>query len=199
MVVTEINPDNLIDQLQQGNESAFSALYDMYSKPLYRNLLCLVKDEDVAQELLQDLFMKIWEIRERIEPEKSFKSFLYKIAENLAYSHFRQIAKNERLIAKLIISSVEFVTNAEDAIIVKENHALLQRAISSLSPQAKQVYTLCKLEGKSYEEVSHQLGISPKTISAHIVKANKDVRRFFLHNSEPAVVFVVINLLAHAK
>lgn len=199
MVVTEINPDNLIDQLQQGNGSAFSALYDMYSKPLYRNLLRLVKDEDVAQELLQDLFMKIWEIRERIEPEKSFKSFLYKIAENLAYAHFRQIAKNERLIAKLIISSVEFVTNAEDTIIVKENHALLQRAISSLSPQAKQVYTLCKLEGKSYEEVSQQLGISHKTISGHIVKANKDVKRFFLLNSETAVVLIVINLLTHGK
>ena len=195
MVVKELNQSLLLDRLRGGSESAFSALYDWYSKPLYRNIIRLVKDEAIAEELLQDLFLKVWEVRQTIDPDKSFKSFLYKVAENLAYAHFRQIAKNERLIAKLIISSVEFATNAEDAIIAKENHALLQKAISSLPPQAKQVYTLCKLEGKSYEEVSQQLGISPKTISGHIVKANKDVKRYFRANSDLIMLIVVLQIM----
>jgi len=187
----------LINQLQQGSEQAFTQLYDKFSKQLYRNILGLVKDVDIAQELLQDLFLKIWESREHINPEKSFKSFLYKVAENLVYAHFRKIAKDNRIIARLVISSVEFDTNAEDAIITKENHYLLKKAIEHLSPQRKHIYTLCKLEGKSYEEVSSELGISVSTISDHIVKANKAVKKHFYLNQNIAVILIASQFLKH--
>jgi RNA polymerase sigma-70 factor (family 1) len=187
----------LIKQLHQGSETAFTLLYDKYSKQLYRNIFRLVKDEDIAQELLQDLFLKIWESREHINPEKSFKSFLYKVAENLVYAHFRKIAKDNRIIARLVMSSAEFDTNVEDAIINKENQDLLKKAIEHLSPQRKHIYTLCKLDGKSYEEVSSELGISVSTISDHIVKANKAVKKYFYLNQDIAIILIASQLLKH--
>jgi RNA polymerase sigma-70 factor (family 1) len=187
----------LIKQLQQGSEQAFTHLYDKYSKQLYRNILRLVKEEDIAEELLQDLFLKIWESRENINHEKSFKSFLYKVAENLVYGHFRKIAKDNRLIASLVMSYVEFDTNVEDAIITKENHDLLKKAIEHLSPQRKHIYTLCKLDGKSYEEVSSELGISVSTISDHIVKANKAVKKHFYSNQNVAIILIASQFLKH--
>jgi len=189
----------LIQQLQQGSEHAFTMLYDKYSKQLYRNIVRLVKDEDTARELLQDLFLKIWENRWNINPDKSFKSYLYKIAENLIYAHFGKIAKDNRLIAKLVSSYVDFDTNAEDAIIRQENHDLLKKAITSLSPQRKQVFTLCKLEGRSYEEVSNELGISTSTIRDHIVKANKAVKQYFLLNQDVAVLFIISQVFFGTK
>ncbi|MEB0261815.1 sigma-70 family RNA polymerase sigma factor [Mucilaginibacter sp. 10I4] len=189
----------LILQLQQGGEQAFTILYDQYSKQLYRNILRLVKDEDIAQELLQDLFLKIWESRENINPEKSFKSFLYKVAENLVYGYFRKIAKENRLIAKLVISYVDFDTNAEEAMISKENHDLLKKAIANLSPQRKQIYTLCKLEGKSYEEVSNELGISTSTIRNQIVKANKAFKQYFSLNQDLVIILLTSQILRHLK
>jgi len=187
----------LIKQLQQGSEQAFTQLYDKFSNQLYRNIFRLVKDDDIAQELLQDLFLKIWESREKIDPEKSFKSFLYKVAENLVYAHFRKIAKDNRIMAKLVISFVEFDPNTEDAIISKENHALLKKAIENLSPQRKFIYTRCKLEGKSYEEVSTELGISVSTISDHIVKANKAVKKYYHLNQDIAIILIASEFLKH--
>jgi RNA polymerase sigma-70 factor (ECF subfamily) len=168
----------LIHQLQHGSEQAFTLVYDKYSKQLYRNITHLVKDEDIAEELLQDLFLKIWENRWNINPDKSFKSYLYKIAENLVYTHFSKIAKDNRLIAKLVISYVDYDTNAEETIICQENHDLLKKAITNLSPQRKQVFTLCKLEGKSYEEVSKELGISAGEFADidHLIPAQTDHR-----------------------
>jgi len=189
----------LILQLQQGSDQAFTLLYDKYSKQLYRNILRLTKDENIAEELLQDLFLKIWESRENINPEKSFKSFLYKVAENLVYAHFRKIAKDNRLIAKLVIAYVDVDINAEDVIISKENQNLLNKAIENLPPQRKQVYMLCKLEGKTYEEVSNELGISTSTIRNQIVKANKAVRQYFISNQDIAIIVITAHLLRHLK
>ncbi|WP_179414598.1 RNA polymerase sigma factor [Mucilaginibacter sp. E4BP6] len=194
-----LNLSFLVEQLQQGNEAAFTALYDLFSKPLYRNMLRLVKDEAIAEELLQDLFMKIWESRETISVEGSFKSFLYKVAQNLVYGHFRKIAKNNRLVERMISNAVGFDPTAEDVMIRKESHILLRSAIESLSPQRKQVYTLCKLEGKSYEEAGHELGVSPSTIRDHIVKGNKAVKRYLDLNRDIAVLFITIQLLDHLK
>ena len=98
------NIDLLTEQLKHDSEQAFTQLYDLFSKQLYRNILRLVKDKDIAEELLQDLFLKIWSNRHKIDPEKSFKSFLYKVAENLVYGHYRKVAQDERLIASLIKS-----------------------------------------------------------------------------------------------
>ncbi|MFA6084219.1 RNA polymerase sigma factor [Mucilaginibacter sp.] len=189
----------LIQQLRTGSENAFTALYDKYSTQLYRNILRLVKDDDIAQELLQDLFLKIWESRQNIKLEGSFKSFLYKVAENLVYTHFRKIAKDNRLIAKLIISYDDFETNVEETIISRENHALLRKAIENLSPQRKQIYVLCKLEGKSYEEVSNELGISTSTVRNQIVKANKSIKQFFTLNQEMVIVLLASQILRHLK
>jgi len=199
MTADDENLKLLLQQLQQGSEQAFTILYDQYSKPIYRNILRLVKDEDVAQELLQDLFLKVWEIRQTIKLEGSFKSFLYKVAGNMVYMYFRKTAKDNRLIEKLIISYVDYETNNEETIISEENLDLLQIAIGTLSPQRKQIYTLCKLEGKSYEEVSNQLGISTSTISDHIVKANKTVKQYFLLNKNMAVLFILGQLFIHNK
>lgn len=199
MTADKINTTLLIQQLRQGNEKAFTSLYDQFSRQLYRNILYMVKDNDIAEELLQDLFLAIWQNRENIDPEKSLKSYLFKIAENLVYMHFRKLAKDKRLLNSLISSYTDFDTNAEEVLISKENHQLLHKAIESLSPQRREVYSLCKLEGKSYEEVSKELGISTSTIRDHIVKANKAVKTYFYLNQDIAVVFITAELLKHFK
>ncbi|MBD1362552.1 sigma-70 family RNA polymerase sigma factor [Mucilaginibacter sp. ZT4R22] len=196
MVADKENLAFLLQQLRQGNEHAFTSIYDFYSHQLYRNILRLVKEEDIAQELLQDLFLKIWENRHNIKLDTSFKSYLYKIAENLVYGHFRKMAKDKRLIERMVLSSTAFDTFAEETIINKENHELLQLAIESLAPQKKLIYTLCKLEGKSYEEVSHELGIATSTIRNQIVKANKDVKLFF-SKQDLAIMIFTIQILKH--
>ncbi|NHA02499.1 sigma-70 family RNA polymerase sigma factor [Mucilaginibacter sp. HC2] len=190
----EVNLSFLLHQLQQGSELAFSKIYDHFSKPLYRNILFLVKDEEIAQELLQELFLTIWIKREQIDPDKKISAFLYKTANWLVLKHFRKIAQDKRLINHLIITTVDHVTPTEDIIIDKEIHDLLARAIENLPPQRKKVFKLCKFEGKSYQEAGELLGISTETIRNQIVAANKSVKEFFLLHNDVAILFITCSI-----
>lgn len=199
MIAKNLNTDLLVRCLKDGNQLAFTQLYDLFSKPLYRNISRLIKDEDIAKELLQDLFLKIWEIRETIDPDKSFKSFIYKVAENLVFGHFRKLSKEQRILDGLILVSTEHDTNAEDVIITKESHAFLHKAIENLSPQRKRIYKLCKFEGKSYKEVSQELGITTAAVNNQIILANKAIKQYFHLNQDLAVLFFVGELMRHLK
>lgn len=180
----------LLNQLRNGKEQAFSKVYDYYSRAIYRHVLRLVSDEDIAAEILQEIFLAVWIKRENIDPTQSFWPYLYKVAKLLIYSHYRKVSKDKRLLEHLIITSIETVTNAEELLIDRETQALLIKAIEHLPPQRKQVFKLCKFEGKSYQEAADILGISTSTISNQIVAANKSVKEFFLLNTDLAILFI---------
>ncbi|MDB5030469.1 RNA polymerase sigma factor [Mucilaginibacter sp.] len=170
----------LILSLKIGDKYAFEQLYHNYKVRIYRNLLKLVKSDEIAEELLQDLFVKVWTSREKFDAEKSFRSYLFKIAENLVYDFFRKAALNKKLENYLISVSIPATSPIEQHIYYKEGNYALAKAIEQLPPKRKQVYILCKIEGKSYEEVSRLLGVSVSTVNEHIVKASSVVKKYFL-------------------
>lgn len=180
----------LLQELSAGNQHAFETLYNHYSPKIYLNLKKLTKDEEIAKELLQDLFLKIWDKRSDLDPAKSFRSYLFKIAENMVMDFFRKAKRDKKLLDKLIDITADFGPDMEEILISKENEELLQQAIDALPPQRKKVFVLCKLEGKSYEEVSKLLGISTSTISDHIVKATKSIHTHFTISGEITVILI---------
>lgn len=174
----------LVIFLKIGDVLAFEQLYHNYKVRLYHNILRLIKTDEIAEELLQDLFVKIWVGRENLDPDKSFKAYLFKIAENLVYDFFRRAATNKKLENHLIATSPVKSNELEQEIYFKESTRVFNTAIEKLPPRRKQIYILCKVEGKSYEEVSNLLGISISTINEHIVKASRLVRKFFLLSTQ---------------
>ncbi len=175
----------LVLQLLEGSKNAFEKLYNAYSPRLYGKVLKLVKSESHAREILQDVFLKLWEYRASVDPDKSFRSFLFKIAENKLYDFFRKASKEKSIQLQLTgLASAEY-SIMEEFMSNDQHLALLHRAIEHLPPQRQQVFRLGKLEGKSYKEISDQLGISVSTISDHIVKGTKSVRAYFDdHNAD---------------
>ena len=170
---------NILLELIEGSEYAFEEIYRTYSPRLFGRLLKLVKSEAQAEEILQDVFLKIWEQRNSIDPEKSFRSLLFKIAENKVYDFFRKVTRDKNMESQLVALATANHTIIESFKSGEENLAILQKAIAALPPQRQQVFRLCKLEGKSYKEVSEMLGISVSTISDHIVKGTKTIRDYF--------------------
>jgi RNA polymerase sigma-70 factor (family 1) len=169
----------LVGLLKCGEKKAFEQLYHNYKGRLYGNLLKMVKSDEIAEELLQDLFVKIWTSRDSIDPDKSFRSYLFKIAENLVYDFFRKAALNKKLQSYLVSVAVESVSPIEQNLYYKEGKSVLEKAIGKLPPKRKQIYILCKMEGRSYAEVSRLLGVSTSTINEHIVKASRIIKRHF--------------------
>jgi RNA polymerase sigma-70 factor (family 1) len=187
---------NLLKQLKSGDASAFSNLYYTHSKTLYRKILWMVNDEEIAKELLQELFLKLWENREKIDFTKSFKSYLYTIAVNLVYDYFRKTSKKKELEQHLMSLAIDHYSHVEEAIISKEDISLLNEIINQLPPQRKQVFILCKVENKSYEEVSKLLNVSKSTIQDHMVKANHSIRDFLKKHPEITLCLLICSLFS---
>jgi RNA polymerase sigma-70 factor (ECF subfamily) len=173
------NEKNILLELIEGSEYAFEQIYKLHSPRLFGRLLKLVKSEQQAEEILQEVFLKIWEHRNSIDPEKSFRSFLFRIAENKVYDFFRKVARDKNLESQLVALATANHTIIESFKSGEENLKILQKAVNGLPPQRQQVFRLCKLEGKTYKEVSELLGISLSTISDHVVKGTKSIRDYF--------------------
>ncbi|SMC94817.1 RNA polymerase sigma factor [Pedobacter nyackensis] len=186
----------LLLQLKQGHEPAFNALYLAYSKVLYRKINSIVKDESVADELLQDLFLKVWEKRAWINTDLSFTSFLYTIANNLVYDYFRKVSKDKRLHARLLINAVDYYLQTEENLIGKETSAIIQQAISKLTDQRRNVFTLCKIEGKSYQEAAAALGISVATVNTHMVNSIRFIKEYLRKNQEIGTMLIIASILS---
>lgn len=178
------NEQELLVKLAEGDEYAFEQLYLIYSPKIYRKILQLVKQTEIAEEILQDVFVKIWEKRETLDNQRSFKSFLYTIAKNLVVDLFRRAALDRQMLEKFIIDHSELYypfDNLEDPDL--ESKAILQKALDTLPPQRKKIYTLIKLEGNSYDEVAELMGISTSTINDHVVKATKSIKVYLDQNN----------------
>ena len=181
----------IIHKLREGNSHAFELIYLIYSPRLYGRLLKLVKSETFAKEILQEVFVKLWEHRGSLDPEKSFRSFLYKIAENKAHDFFRKASRDKTLESQLIREATGNYQTIEKYKSNEDDLATLKKAIEELPPQRQQVFRLCKIDGKSYKEVSELLNISVSTISDHIVKGTKAIREYFQRHT-PVFVFITL-------
>ncbi|WP_256006895.1 RNA polymerase sigma factor [Pedobacter deserti] len=192
--VNEFDEQNLLIRLKNGDEHAFAVLYDAYKYRLTGNLFKLLKSSDLVKETLQEIFVRVWENRERIEPDKSFKSYIFRIGENLVSDYYRKVARDRRLLNKMMEATSELYLHIEEDIWEREGSQKFMDAIALMPPQRKQVFTLCKLEGKSYKEVEEILGISAKTISSHMLQANRFLRNHFRNSSglELSIILAIL-------
>ncbi|GGH16649.1 hypothetical protein GCM10011418_19150 [Sphingobacterium alkalisoli] len=160
------------------DKMAFELVYKSYSASIFKRLLYLLKDEDEAEEMLQNVFIRVWTNRSSIDVEKNFHNYLLRIADSMAIDLIRRNVRNQLVYDSILIQGVHQHDSVEDTYLQKEEWAILENAIDQLPPQRKLIFTLCKLEGKSYGEVSKLLNISPATISNHLVLAMKQIRIF---------------------
>ncbi|NGM62653.1 sigma-70 family RNA polymerase sigma factor [Sphingobacterium sp. SGG-5] len=184
-----------LHELREGNQQAFTYFYETFKLPIYRKLLTMVRIETIAEELTQDVFVRLWDKRTLIDPQQPFKSYLYRIAQHILYDFYRKVARDERLQRELKLFNTSSYDPISEGVFLKETQSILNQAIACLSEQQSQIFTLCRMEGKSYKEVSEMLGISVHTVSTHMTRASKRVQEFMLKNQH--LIWIGI-LLTHS-
>lgn len=191
MITTyDINEKDLLRQLQQGDHAAFDSLYQTYSERIYGRLLRLTVSEEVASDILQETFIIVWEKRETVNPDLSFRSWIYRIAENGVYQYYRRVARDTKMQEHIINHFSELYWHTEEDLIRKENKQMLNDVIAQLPEQRRKIFQLCKIDGHSYEEAAQILGISPSTVSNQLVKANTFVKQQVFKNQELTTVIL---------
>lgn len=184
---------DLLLRLRDGDYVAFDQLYSQYSNRIYGKLLKFTKSAETAEELLQELFMKVWEKREAINADLPFKSYLFRIAEHLISDFYRRAAKDRELYDHLLRAGITYeqAVDAERPDQVQQRQIeKLEGAIASLPQKCREVYVLCKIEGKSYQDAASQLGVSTSTISNHMTKANQIIRAYL---AQPATALLLLH------
>jgi len=186
----------LLKRLQSGDQLAFESLYQNYSREIYNKLVKMVKNVTLAEELTQDVFVKVWNKREVITIDQPFRYYLLTLTNNIVNDFYRKAARDRKLQDEIIAASTELYNPTEEQIYYKESKELMDQAINSLPSQQKLVFQMCKIEGKSYEEVSKLLGISTSTISNHIVKATKSIKTYFF-TQKKGFLLIAMYLFQH--
>lgn len=181
--------DRNIILLKSGNSQALTLVYDQYSPHLYAKILSMVKDADIAQELLQDVFLKVWHNRERIDPSQSFQAWIFTIAVNIVYDYYRKLSRDTK-IQQEMMQNFTAMYYANDDYIIDERRDLLNKALVKLPPQRLLVFKMCKIEGLSYQEVAEKLNISTSTVSNHLVKATKAIKDHIFNSPEILLLLI---------
>lgn len=188
-----IDEKALLIELKRGDKVAFKQLYEVYSGKLASKLIYLLKSEELAQDILQDVFLKIWINREMIDTELSFGAFLYKIATNLSKNVIRKNVYDQLMRDEVGKEGVYHpMEEDEDA---EQAKAILDQAMDQLTERQREVYTLHKLEGLSYQEISEKLNISLSAINHHIQKANKQLKAVLKSRSFELFILLLPTIL----
>ena len=181
---------NLLKKLKKGDSKAFLELYDRYHLQVYNWALKFVKTPAIAEDIVQDVFLKIWVIRERLNPQLSFPAFIYRICRNRVFSDLKKIAVNERLTLNVIEQFRSLKESPADLAIWNQYEVLLESAIRKLPKQRQKVFKLCRQGGKTYEEVAVELCISKNTVKEHMVMAVKNIREYFYQYGEMSFILI---------
>lgn len=174
---SEYSEVELVNELRHGSHVAFEQLYRRYAPRLTMKLISLLRDEELAGDVLQDLFIKLWEIRELIEPEQSLRGYLYTIASNMAKDKFRS-SMTRQLFIQSEFGDEEIHDSVNQFIDQKELRIAIEKALEKLPPRQREVYTLFKLEGLSYKEIQDRLNISKPAVNRLIQEAGKKMKEY---------------------
>lgn len=185
----------LLISLRSGCQLAFKNIYNAYSGRIYLNIRKMIKSEEDSTELLQEVFIKVWNKRELINPEQSFRSYLFMIAKNTVYNYLRKNTIEKHVHDYVSLHTVQIYSHVEEQLVEKQEEQWLSHIIEQLPPQRKIIYKMCKLEGKTYAEVGNMLSISTSTINDHIVKATKFIKEKYMILDKPILLLVSYILL----
>lgn len=187
MRIKEKTDTELAILLTLNDEAAFSELYVRYKDKLYYFCLHLLKSKEEASDIVQEIFIRIWESRNFINPDLSFSSFLYTMARNRILNYFRDIDIDEKVKKILATQKVTEEEAIDSKIIYTEYQVILQNAISQLPPQRRKIFNMSRIESMSHKEIAAKLGISVNTVQEHISEALKFIKAYFSKHADMSI------------
>ncbi|WP_423126963.1 RNA polymerase sigma factor [Gaoshiqia sp. Z1-71] len=160
--------------LKKGDMIAFNAIYNKYSYKLHEFILMYLKQEEDAEEIVQEVFIKLWKSRDKIDVYSSFESFLFTIAYNASISLLRKRVSEKK--SREYLKSLQQIDTTEqviDEIQFKELDQKVQSLLEQLTPRQKEIYLLSREEGLTHKEIAQKLNISESTVNNHLVATLK--------------------------
>ncbi len=170
------NLSSVVMRLSEGDSSAFREVFEFFSPRVFAFALKLTHSRDLAEELVQDVFLKIWTSRNTLRNVEHFPAYLYTITRNLSFNQMKRLSIEQRAKQEYVQGLRVENFETEESVIYRDYERILSVAIDRLSPQQKLVYSLCRGEGLKYGEAARKLRISPLTVKTHMQQALRNIK-----------------------
>jgi RNA polymerase sigma-70 factor (ECF subfamily) len=185
----KINDTDLATLLKYGKKEAYQELFKRYAPKIYHFSLSYLNNETDAEELVQDVFLKVWKNREILDASQNIKAYIFKIAINTIYDFIRH--KNiENAFNNFAKENYETSSNNTwDTIILKEMQTILKKLVSQMPEQRRKIFQLSKHVGLTNEEIAHKLGLSKRTVENQLYRAVAFLKEQLKNESAIALLF----------
>lgn len=179
-----IDDEYCLARISEGNEHCFNLIFKKYRDQLYGYLVTVTKSREVSEEIVLDIFLKIWNGREGAAEIRDLEAYLFRIAHRRAIDFFRATKRNPELQDAIweAMASVPGVDDADTLIHRKNIEQLIKEAVNQLSPQRKKVFELRNLEDMSYAEIGKNMQLSSNTVRNHLAAAVQSIRAYLIKN-----------------
>lgn len=190
------NEQELFQQISEGNEQAFRGLFNSYRTRLFYYISKIVKSDQIAEELVMDVFIKVWLGRELITKIEHFDRFLFRIAHNKTIDFLRAAAKDTRL-RELLWEEIQIADpkQADSTLLIQEYELKIREAINLLSPHQRRVYQMCRQQDFTHDQVASLLSISKATVNNHIVNSQRFIRNYITKSFDLGVQVLLLGRL----
>ncbi|MDO6432582.1 RNA polymerase sigma-70 factor [Flavitalea sp. BT771] len=193
--ITSYDEISLLACIAKGDEVAFRQLFDHHWDNIYGVAFAFTKSPVIAEEMAQDVFVKIWLRREELPQVRKFNDYLFIIARNHILSTLRKKIIETSFPDHLLNYFRETDSNPEDQLMLRETEHLLHKAIEQLPPQQHLIYCLSREQGLNQEEIAAKLDISKNTVKSHMSKALLFIRNYLRMHAEVeafAILYCII-------
>ncbi|HRE52496.1 MAG TPA: RNA polymerase sigma-70 factor [Flavitalea sp.] len=171
-----INIQECFHRLAKGDVGMFEAFFEAYKKRVYGVALKMLKSPTEAEEIVQEVFLSIWQSRERLDKINDPEAYLFTATHNAVYTHLKKASRNEQLLNTILRHIARKQNTTEEAIAAREAEQLISKAVQQLPQQQRTVFQLNKQEGLSYLEIAERMHLSPNTVRNHLAESMKTIR-----------------------
>ncbi|MCJ8208491.1 RNA polymerase sigma-70 factor [Mucilaginibacter sp. RS28] len=172
----------------------FDEIFEAYKHQVYMQVYAIAKSEYAAEELTQEIFIKLWLNKDALKDVKNMGGYIYTIVRNYSLNYLRKAASDTRLVNELLRTAVPCSNELESFIDASECKKLISKAVSQLSPQRQLVYKLSREEGLSYDEIAGKLNLSKNTVKNHLVAALSYINAFLVKNDVNPTLVAILTL-----
>ena len=167
----------LLGQLAEGSSAAFDSIYFRYFEAVRANIFKIVRDEEMTNDIIQEVFISLWGKREKFGDYKKISGWLFVASYNRSLNYLRKRATEKLHISDTGLQN-DYADDPGQNALQEEQFRLMEEAIAQLPPQRKKVFELCKLGGKTYEQAAIELSISKNTVKDHLTHAGESIRTY---------------------
>ncbi|SMD15214.1 RNA polymerase sigma-70 factor, ECF subfamily [Pedobacter nyackensis] len=187
--------NSLLEQLVIGNEDAFNQIYYQTNKNIYNAVMAYVKNKHIAMELVQQVYIKLWNNREKLKNVRSLKDYLFIVAKNLTLDHFKKVTLETTFFGELSLRENEPVSTIDEKIEQIEYDKLLMNAVGQLPPQQREAWLLINEQELSYAEIAIKMNISKLTVKRHLELSRKSVRDYLKSHIYTVITLPFLSIL----